>query len=159
MKSYLSKFLTDTTRGPKSLENSLEPNQQNQQKLAPILDKSTETEPAKPAEGGSAGFAGSISDAFPKIQPDLPEAESPGAQEIGSRQNHQKPAQTFEDSLSNTRRPDSSACPVCQGPLGEQIGKTFVHRWCLTPGHFDSWRADGGRRLSDTDASIIRGER
>src|SRR5262245_2949742 len=47
-------------------------------------------------------------------------------------------------------------CPICAGDLKEQRGKNFKHIWCPTPGHFDAWRADGGRRLSDTDAPIIR---
>jgi TubC N-terminal docking domain len=48
-------------------------------------------------------------------------------------------------------------CLVCHGQLREQRGKQFRHVWCPQPGnHFDAWRADGGRKLSETDAPIIR---
>lgn len=47
-------------------------------------------------------------------------------------------------------------CPICHGALREQRGKRYRHVWCPTPGHFDSWRADGRRKLSETDAPIIR---
>jgi len=50
----------------------------------------------------------------------------------------------------------AEVCPVCACELRERRGKQFRHLWCPTPGHFDAWRADGGRKLSDTEAPIIR---
>src|SRR5262245_61146444 len=47
-------------------------------------------------------------------------------------------------------------CPVCHGELCEVRGKTFVHVWCATPGHYDAWRALNGLTLKVTDAPIIR---
>jgi hypothetical protein len=48
-------------------------------------------------------------------------------------------------------------CPICAAELAENSGKRFRHLWCPMPGnHFDAWRADGGRKLSETGAPIIR---
>ncbi|MCI0338901.1 MAG: hypothetical protein L0226_15110 [Acidobacteria bacterium] len=46
-------------------------------------------------------------------------------------------------------------CPICTGPVTVQRGKRFVHLRCPVGGHFDSWRAFGGRKLRDTDAPLI----
>jgi|SRR5262245_60752430 len=51
---------------------------------------------------------------------------------------------------------DGEVCPICHGELKEEVGKQFRHLWCPTYGHFDSWRAPVGRKLSDTGAPIIR---
>ena len=47
-------------------------------------------------------------------------------------------------------------CPVCHNTLCEEPGKLFVHRWCATAGHFDSWRTKNGLKLKQTDAPITR---
>jgi hypothetical protein len=48
-------------------------------------------------------------------------------------------------------------CPICGRELEWQRGKYYRHVWCPRPGHFDAWRALGGRKLSETDAPIVRG--
>jgi len=47
-------------------------------------------------------------------------------------------------------------CPVCHNVLCEEPGKLFIHRWCATAGHFDSWRTKNELKLKQTDAPITR---
>lgn len=52
----------------------------------------------------------------------------------------------------------AESCPVCGGPVQVERGKYFVHIWCPAGG-FDSWRAVGKARLSETDAKLFNGGR
>jgi len=50
-------------------------------------------------------------------------------------------------------------CPICHNALCEEPGKLFVHRWCATAGHFDSWRTKNELKLKDAGAPITRRSR
>jgi hypothetical protein len=81
-----------------------------------------------------------------RVSADAQAYDETGADEITEMQDLALVAETASIEL----------CPICGRAVEEQRGKYFKHIWCPRPGHFDAWRSDGGRKLSDTGAPIIR---